>query len=180
MALSTRCAMFVVLACVASLLAVGNAVAGADDVGKIAPALVVKQLDGQEMDLAALRGKIVVLNFWATWCTPCRAEMPMLDAFYRKHRAEDVVILGLSADNLRDRKDVAKAMRGLAYPAALLQEAKTNGFGRPRALPISYVIDAQGIIRARLMPTRAGLTEQELAAAAGPLMATTKSAGAPQ
>jgi len=161
---------FACIAAVAMLVAVENAVAGADEVGQIAPALVVRQLDGRDLDLTALRGKVVILNVWATWCSPCRAELPMLDAFSRKHQSEGVVLVGLSADDIHDRKEVEKAARGLAYPVALLQEAKANGFGMPRALPITYVIDTQGVIRARLMPTRAGISEQDLAGAVQPLI----------
>jgi len=167
---SLRCLSFACIAGLATLVAAENAVAAVDAVGQIAPALVVRQLDGRELDLTALRGKVVILNVWATWCSPCRAELPMLSAFSQKHQSEGVVLVGLSADDVRDRKDVEKVARGLAYPVALLQEAKANDFGMPRALPITYVIDTQGIIRARLMPTRAGISEQDLAAAVQPLI----------
>jgi thiol-disulfide isomerase/thioredoxin len=159
------------------LLAASVAVGAADDVGQAAPAFIARQLDGATLDLAALRGRVVVVNLWASWCTPCRAEMPMLEAFYRKHQAEGLALVGLSADDLHDRKDVEKAARGVSYPIALLQEAKANGFGNPKALPMTYVIDRQGVIRARLMPTRAGLTEPELAAAVLPLLATAGDGG---
>jgi len=167
---NSRLSRFLVAAATAVLLAIGTAVAGPDEVGQPAPPLLARQLDGAALDLAALRGKVVVLNFWATWCTPCRAEMPMLDAFYRQHRAEGLVLLGLSADDRHDRKDAEKIMQRVTYPAALLQEATANGFGSPKVLPITYVIDTQGIIRARLMPTRAGLSEAELSEAVLPLL----------
>ncbi len=61
---------------------------GAVDVGQPAPALVAQELSGQTFDLAAQRGKVVVINFWATWCPPCRKEMPALDAFYRKYHSQ--------------------------------------------------------------------------------------------
>ena len=161
----------------AVLFAVSVAMGAPDDVGQVAPNVVARQLDGATLDLAALRGRVVVVNLWATWCVPCRAEMPMLEAFYRKHQAEGVLLVGLSADDLHDRRDVEKAARGLTYPIALLQEAMTNGFGSPKVLPITYVIDQNGVIRARLTPTRAGLTEPELAAAVLPLV-TAPGAGA--
>lgn len=148
-----------------------RAVAASAEVGQPAPALIVKQLDGHDLDLAALRGKIVVLNFWATWCPPCRAEMPMLEAFYQKHESEGVTVIGLSADDPHERKAVTRAMQGLTYPAALLIDAKPNGFGTPRALPITYIIGRDGVIRARLVPSKRSLTEQDLANAVTPLLA---------
>lgn len=156
----------------AVLLTASIAMGAPDDVGQAVPNVIARQLDGATLDLAARHGRVVVVNLWASWCTPCRAEMPMLEAFYRKHQAEGMLLVGLSADDLHDRKDVAKAARGLTYPIALLQEAKANGFGSPKALPMTYVIDKNGVIRARLMPTRAGLSEPELAAAVLPLLTT--------
>ena len=156
-------------------------VVAADDVGQPAPALVVRQLDGHDLDLAALRGKVVIVNFWASWCPPCRAEMPLLEAFYEKHAAEGVMVLGLSADDPHERKAVSKAMHGLTYPAALLSDARSNGFGNPQALPITYIIGTDGVIRARLLPSRTPLTEQLLEAIVEPLLAPTgPSAAAPR
>ncbi len=152
------------------LLVPQRSVAASDDVGQPAPTLIVKQLDGTQLDLAGLRGKVVVLNFWATWCPPCRAEMPMLEAFYQKHESEGVTVIGLSADDPHERKAVSRAMLRLTYPAALLVDAKINGFGTPKALPITYIIGPDGVIRARLLPAKKGLTEQDLANAVTPLL----------
>ena len=146
-------------------------VVAADDVGQPAPALVVRQLDGHDLDLAALRGQVVILNFWATWCPPCRAEMPVLEAFYQKHAAQGVIVIGLSADDPHERKAVRRAMQGFTYPAALLVDARHNGFGNPQVLPVTYIIGADGIIRARLLPTKGNLTERSLSAAVATLLA---------
>ena len=163
------------LGAVACLVAAGALAAG-DEVGQPAPALIVTTLDGQELDLKSLRGTVVVLNLWATWCPPCRAEMPMLDAFHRKFAPRGLTVLAMSADDKHDRKDVMKVMRAFSFPAALLAEAKLNDLGMPTALPISYVIDATGVIRARLLPTREPLTEEKLAAIVTPLLAPADSA----
>ncbi|MGO9994573.1 MAG: TlpA family protein disulfide reductase [Steroidobacteraceae bacterium] len=171
--MTTRKCRALCLGLLAPLLVPGRSVAASDEVGQPAPVLRVKQLDGHDLDLAALRGKVVVLNFWATWCPPCRAEMPMLEAFYEKHASEGVTVIGLSADDPHERKAVARAMQGLTYPAALLVDAKPNGFGTPRALPITYIIGPDGVIRARLLPTKRNLSEQDLAAAVAPLLPNT-------
>jgi thiol-disulfide isomerase/thioredoxin len=160
----------------AALLAGPAALASGDAVGQPAPALVVKDLDGRALDLKELRGSVVVLNVWATWCPPCRAEMPMLEAFQRKFAPRGVIVLGVSADDVHDRKDVVRAMRGFSYRAALLGEASSNALGMPTALPISYVIDAAGVIRARLPPGREPLTEDKLAAIVAPLLAPEQAA----
>ena len=76
----------------------------------------------------ALKGKVVVVNVWATWCGPCRAEMPMLDAFYRAHRSQGLALIGLSADRSRDLAEVRKVMAAFAYPAGLLSQATIDGW----------------------------------------------------
>jgi cytochrome c biogenesis protein CcmG, thiol:disulfide interchange protein DsbE len=158
------------LSMLAPLLLVGGSVVASPQVGQPAPALIVRQLDGHVLDLSALRGKVVVLNFWASWCPPCRAEMPMLEAFYRKHRSEGVLVVGLSADDPHERQAASRAMQGLTYPAAMLVDAKPNGFGAPQALPVTYVIGPEGVIRARLASFKKSLTEQDLTAVVMPLL----------
>lgn len=151
------------LACLASpTLAAGP--------GEPAPALVVPQLDGSPFDLAQLRGKIVIVNFWATWCPPCREEMPALDAFYTKYRDRGVALIGVSVDRSRDGDDVIKAMAVLHYPAAILSQAESDGFGKPSVLPETFIIDGSGVIRAVLTPDKDPVTEQSLAAAVLPLL----------
>ena len=66
----------------------------AADVGQPAPQLVAPELNGQAFDLSAQRGHIVIVNFWATWCVPCREEMPAIDAFYKQHHDEGVEVIG--------------------------------------------------------------------------------------
>jgi thiol-disulfide isomerase/thioredoxin len=78
------------------------------EIGEEAPALVVNALDGTTFDLAKLRGKVVLVNYWATWCAPCRKEMPKLDAFYRRYHARGLEIIGISIDFERDFERLAK------------------------------------------------------------------------
>jgi cytochrome c biogenesis protein CcmG, thiol:disulfide interchange protein DsbE len=160
------------LALLAMILAIVPAFGAfaAVEVGQVAPALVVQELGGQNFDLAALRGKVVIVNFWATWCPPCRGEMPTLDSFYRRYHGEGLEMIGLSADRPHDRSDVQKVMQSFSYPAAMLDDAKVNDFGTPSALPKTIVIDGHGIVRAELTPDQTAVTEKSLSAAVLPLL----------
>ena len=135
-----------------------------------APALSVPTLAGPAFDLSAQRGHVVIVNFWATWCVPCRAEMPMLDAFYKKNQAEGLVLLGLSVDSPAALPTVKKVAATVSYPVAVARDAQANGFPAANALPITYIIDAQGQVKATLMPDEKGLGEDQLAALVGPLL----------
>jgi cytochrome c biogenesis protein CcmG, thiol:disulfide interchange protein DsbE len=139
-------------------------------IGQPVPSVVVQELDGQTFDLGAVRGKVVIVSFWATWCPPCRAEMPVLDAFYRRYHGQGLEMIGLSADRPHDRSDVSKVMQSFSYPAAMLDDAKVNDFGTPGALPMTVVIDGQGMIRAQLTPDQTAVTEKSLSAAVLPLL----------
>jgi cytochrome c biogenesis protein CcmG, thiol:disulfide interchange protein DsbE len=144
-----------------------KAAASGAEIGQAAPPLIAAQLDGRPFDLAAERGKVVIVNFWATWCGPCRAEMPLLNRFYLAHRATGLVLVGVSVDDPHDRKQVAEVMRQFAYPAVLASNARANGFGPPLAVPMTWIIDRNGVVRARLV---SALTEQTLSQAVLPLL----------
>jgi thiol-disulfide isomerase/thioredoxin len=165
MARPARAALIALAALVAG---VAPALAGqGTEVGAPAPALVAPELDDKLFDLAAERGKVVIVNFWATWCGPCRAEMPLLNRFYLAHRGQGLALVGVSVDDRHDRKEVVDVMRQFAYPAVLAATAKSNGFGPPPAVPMTWVIDAQGVVRARLV---SAVTEQALEQAVLPLL----------
>jgi len=142
----------------------------APEVGQPAPALKVPQLGGAVFDLGALRGKVVIVNFWATWCSPCRAEMPVLNTFYQRHHAQGLQLLGLSIDELKDRGQVEELMQRFSYPVGLMALAQENGFGPPVAVPTTYVIDSGGVIRARLLPGKMVITLSLLSRTVLPLL----------
>jgi cytochrome c biogenesis protein CcmG, thiol:disulfide interchange protein DsbE len=155
----------------ALLAAPGAARAAPPAVGQPAPQLVVPQLDGHEFDLAKLRGKVVLVNVWATWCSPCRVEMPTLNAFYRRYHSRGLDLLGLSIDEAPDAAQVRQVMRQFSYPGALASAARVDGFGDPIAVPITYVIDPEGVIRAQLQAEGpSGVSEQALEEAVLPLL----------
>jgi cytochrome c biogenesis protein CcmG, thiol:disulfide interchange protein DsbE len=114
-----------------------------------APPLVVTTLDGQTFDLSNLRGKVVLVNYWATWCAPCRREMPTLDAFYRRYQSQGLELIGISVDLTRYGTKIRKAAKDFAYPIALSSEISVNGFGPPLGVPVTYLIDADGIVHDR-------------------------------
>jgi cytochrome c biogenesis protein CcmG, thiol:disulfide interchange protein DsbE len=148
------------------------------DVGKPAPALVVPEVEGPTFDLSTLRGKVVIVNFWATWCAPCREEMPILEAFYRSHHGQGLEVIGLSMDRSRDREAVKKLMQSVSYPIALASDAQVNGFGAARALPVTYVVDETGTVRARLTADTP-LTDERLEDVVLPLLSTQDTTPAP-
>jgi cytochrome c biogenesis protein CcmG, thiol:disulfide interchange protein DsbE len=112
-----------------------------------APQLTIETLGAGKFDLAAMRGKVVLVDFWATWCAPCIQELPAIASFYEKHHAEGFEVIALSVDKPFAKVKMARVIGNMPFPAALLSEATRNGFGKPEAVPVSYLIDANGVVR---------------------------------
>jgi thiol-disulfide isomerase/thioredoxin len=133
-----------------------------------APALVARDLDGREVSMAALRGKVVLVNFWATWCGPCRAEIPDLVALQEKYR-DNLQVIGISQDeapvDLVRRFAVQHRMN---YPVVMSSPEIEAMFPGVNALPTSFVVDRQSrIVQKHVGMLRAELTEHETRALAG-------------
>lgn len=154
--------MKALLLAAASMVLVATIANAAPRVGAPAPAFVGKTIDGSTFDLSAERGHVVVVNLWATWCPPCRAEMPMLDTFYRQHQRDGLVLVGLSADRHRDAEDVRRVMQKFTFPAALLSDARTNEFGAPGVLPMTVVIRKDGMVAAVFASDKQPLQREQL------------------
>ncbi len=112
------------------------------------PQFEFASLSGAVVTSDSLRGKVVLVNFWATWCLPCRAEMPLLQAMAARHRARGLVVLGLS----RDRGPVAEVHRflterGIDYPVAVVGPEAERLFGGVTGYPTSFLIDRAGQVR---------------------------------
>jgi cytochrome c biogenesis protein CcmG, thiol:disulfide interchange protein DsbE len=141
-------------AAILSLAVAPQPARAAPEIGKAAPELVVTELDGQTFDLAKLRGKVVLVNYWATWCAPCRKDMPKLDAFYRRYHDQNLEMIGISVDRDSDLPKVRKVMAKLAYPVAVLKAVTNDGFGPPAGVPITWIIDTDGKVRDMMIDVR--------------------------
>lgn len=128
------------------LLSAFAAAAGLQE-GMPAPAIRAELLDGGSFDSAKQQGKVIVLNFWASWCKPCREEMPALDAYYRAHRAEGLELIAINIEGSGEMANVRRALKHFSFPAALASAARTEGYGRIWRLPVTFVIDRRGILR---------------------------------
>jgi thiol-disulfide isomerase/thioredoxin len=116
--------------------------------GKSAPPLTVETLDGGRYDLAALRGKVILLDFWTTWCEPCKAGMKELDSLYRQY-ADGLVVVGLSVGEARETVSRFLAENAVSYPIALVDAALAGTFDAG-TLPTYLVIDRNGVVSAHL------------------------------
>jgi len=137
---------FTALACVA---ASSSAHASLPPVGKDAPDFALRSLSGQQLALDALRGRIVVLNFFATWCPPCRAETPDLVALDRKYRSRGVVFFGVDDKESPQLVRVFASVKGIGYPIVLDSNGEVEETYDIRSIPTTLVIDKSGIVRYR-------------------------------
>ena len=117
-------------------------------VGSVSPDVEAKLLDSPAMfKLSANHGKVTIINFWATWCTPCINEMPEIQAYYDKHKAEGLEILAISMDDPGSLEKVRKFAQSFTFPIAVKSEANFKGMGRIWRMPSTFVIDKGGILR---------------------------------
>lgn len=113
-------------------------------VGQPAPPLVLHTLDGQQIATRDLLGKVVIATFWATWCEPCRNELPLLSDYAVQHANHGLQVLGFSLDEPANLELVRKMSAGLRFPVGLLGSPWLEGYGRIWRIPVSFVIDRQG------------------------------------
>jgi len=117
--------------------------------GFAAPQVDLERLEGDRVRLSDLRGRVVVLNIWASWCPPCRAEMPALQVLHEQRAGQGVVVLGINS-TVQDSEQAARdfaAEYGLTFPIALDRDGEATRLYQVRALPSTFFIDRQGIIR---------------------------------
>lgn len=133
------------LACAGALAAAPAAAGPKAKVGKPAPETTITTFDKQQVKLSSLRGKVVVINHWATWCGPCKAEMPMMSAFHSKVKGLGFEIYGVTTEDSVPPRMLKKVAEVLSYPLA----RKLSGDGYPilSGVPTSYIIDRKGVVR---------------------------------
>ncbi len=113
-------------------------------VGQAAPPLVLNALDGRKIATRDLVGKVVIATFWATWCEPCREELPLLSAYATSHAQQGIEVLGFSLDGPENLAMVKEVAARLSFPVGLLGSPWAGDYGRVWRIPVSFVIDRTG------------------------------------
>jgi peroxiredoxin len=117
-------------------------------VGKPAPEFVRHDLDGRAIDLAQLRGRVVLINFWATWCAPCQAEMPEFATWQQEHGSQGLSVIGISMDDdAETARRLVKKLR-LTYPVAMGDARLGKQYGGVLGLPTTFLVSREGAVLA--------------------------------
>jgi len=113
-------------------------------VGKRAPPATLVTLDGQKVSTSDLVGNVVILTFWATWCVPCRDELPLLSKYAAEHASQGLRVLGFSLDLPEEIAGVRAVANTLSFPNGLLASSSAPGYGRIWRIPVNFTIDREG------------------------------------
>ena len=130
-----------------------EAAIAAGEIGSRLPSFSVKDLQGREVSSADLRGKVVLINFWATWCQPCKQEMPGYQKLLDRYGPRGFAVIGLKFDTMMDMEDpllFAKKI-GVRYPLAVAADDLKQKFGGIEGLPTTMLYDRQGILRKKVI-----------------------------
>jgi thiol-disulfide isomerase/thioredoxin len=113
-------------------------------VGEPAPPASFIALDGQRISTSELLGRVVILTFWATWCGPCREELPLLSSYAAQHAAEGLTVLGITLDSPDDLRKVQQVAQTLSFPVGFLANSSLPGYGRIWRIPVNFTINREG------------------------------------
>ena len=120
----------------------------ANAAGTPAPDFTLKSRDGSEVSLSQFKGKVVMINFWATWCGPCRQEMPLLEEIYKKYNKSGFVLLGVNVEpDSKMAEDWLKKQKPVTFPILYDTESKVTGLYKVNGMPSSVFIDKKGNLR---------------------------------
>ncbi len=125
-------------------------------VGKVAPDFELPDLSEQEVRLSDYRGKVVFLNFWATWCKPCKEEMPSMEVLYRTYKDEGLVVLAVSIDRVTTKNDIPPFVKSmdLSFPVLIDSWGQTDKRYKLMGVPETYIIDRDGVLQEKIIGPR--------------------------
>src|SRR5215510_912796 len=130
-----------------------EAVIHAGDVGSLLPDFTVEDLHGSKVSSADLRGKVVLIDFWATWCQPCKKEMPGYQKLLDGYGSQGFVVIGFKFDTMMDAEEPVKFAKkiGVKYPLAVATDDVKREFGGVEGLPTTLLYDRQGVLRQKVV-----------------------------
>lgn len=115
--------------------------------GEAAPAFEAKLINGQKFNIESVKGHVVILHFWATWCPTCLEEMPALSDFYEKHKDQGLKVVAVSMNDPKEDQEVIKYLEKFKFDAAFNRNSSFKAYGRVWHLPLTFIIDKKGIVR---------------------------------
>ena len=117
------------------------------DVGRQAPVFEATTLAGQPIAMADLKGRVLLVDFWASWCDPCREEIPELEVLYQEFRDRGVEIIAVSVDRKRENAEAFLAKHPVTFQVIHDKNRAIADRFKPRAMPTAYIIDQAGVVR---------------------------------
>lgn len=125
-------------------------------VGKVAPDFELPDLKDRDVRLSDFRGKVVFLNFWATWCKPCKEEMPSMEVLYRNFKDDGLVVLAVSIDRVTTKDDIPPFVNSmdLSFPILVDSWGQTDKEYKLMGVPETYIIDQDGVLREKIIGPR--------------------------
>jgi len=125
----------------------------AGEIGSHLPDFSVRDLQGRNLSTSDLRGKVVLIDFWATWCAPCEKEMPGYQILMDRYGSQGLAVVGLKASMMNDTEDPVQFAKriGIRYPLAVAKEDLNEKFGGIEGLPTTLLYDRAGILRKKVI-----------------------------